>query len=227
MLDCSSSLADALFSDPTLIPVINRFGIYIGVSDDSVEKICRSHSVNSDFFLAVVNTFLNADYYPMVGSGTFPVDDVVEYLRLTDKYYAEVQLPNIERHFGHLLAKSHAGNNLAMLRKFFVEMKQELLACIDIDKSVWFPKILSLRSGCGNRDECRNALLADKVAQRAVADKVSDLASFFILHLRGDYDPNLCMAVVSAVFALSRDIGQNNRIRERLLRPMVMELLDM
>lgn len=54
-----------------------------------------------------------------------------------------------------------------------------------------------------------------------VEEKLHDLLYFFVEHLRGNYDANLCTAVVSAVFSLERDLCQNNRIRSRILLPLI------
>ena len=40
-----------------------------------------------------------------------------------------------------------------------------------------------------------------------------------VVHMKGDYDHNLGYAVLVAVFSLKKDIKQNNRIRNRILRP--------
>ena len=49
---------------------------------------------------------------------------------------------------------------------------------------------------------------------------MDDLINMLIVHLKGDYDHNLGYAVVVAVLALKKDIRQNNRIRNRILRPI-------
>ena len=53
-----------------------------------------------------------------------------------------------------------------------------------------------------------------------VEDKIDDLTNMLVRHLNGDYDLNLCNAVVLAVFTLKRDIMKNNRIRYRLMQPL-------
>ena len=55
-------------------------------------------------------------------------------------------------------------------------------------------------------------------------EKIDDLLSFFVMHLKGEYEPNLCVAVVTAIFALRKDIRQNNRIRSRILLPQAERL---
>ena len=53
-----------------------------------------------------------------------------------------------------------------------------------------------------------------------IDDKVQDLISMFVIHLKGDYDRNLTHAVLVAIFALKTDLEQNNRIRNRILIPL-------
>ena len=53
-----------------------------------------------------------------------------------------------------------------------------------------------------------------------IEEKIDDLINMLIVHLKGDYDHNLGMAVIVAIFSLKKDIKQNNRIRNRILRPI-------
>lgn len=231
LYDRETKLCDILFHEPSAITVINRFGIYLGVGDDSVETVCAKHDVDTVFFLSIINTYLNEDYFPENILKSVNLKLIVDYLSKTDTYYEQFQLPNIERHFNSLVMHSRPNNNnnLPLLRKFFMQMKEELLANIRNDREVRFPLLLKLQKG-------REELSADDVALfkaileddgHLIEDKEADLLSFFIIHLRGDYDHNLCRAVVSAIFTLGKDINQNNRIRHRILRPLSQALLGL
>ena len=50
---------------------------------------------------------------------------------------------------------------------------------------------------------------------------LADLKSIMIKHLSGNYNENLCYAVIFAISSLEKDIKQHNRIRYRILIPMV------
>ena len=50
---------------------------------------------------------------------------------------------------------------------------------------------------------------------------LADLKSIMVKHLYGDYNENLCYAVIFAISSLEKDIKQHNRIRYRILTPMV------
>lgn len=192
----STRLKDVIFACPQVIPVVNRLGIRLGVGDYTIEKACRQHGVDPDFLLLIVNTFVNEDYFPEDTEAHQWREKTTRYLNMTDRYYAYVQLPNIERHLNSLVEKSNVrDHNLSLLLGFFLEAKKELLAAIN----------------CSGPEKARLQ------ANMSVEEKIDDLLSFFVVHLSGNYDNNLCMAVVSALFSLRKDIRQNNRLRSRLL----------
>ena len=57
-------MSEVVEEHPSLIPVINRFGIRLGLGDKSVKAICEEYQLDADFFLTVINTFLNEEYFP-------------------------------------------------------------------------------------------------------------------------------------------------------------------
>lgn len=54
-----------------------------------------------------------------------------------------------------------------------------------------------------------------------IEEKLNDLINMFVIHLKGEYDVNLCHAVLVAIMTLQKDIKQNNRIRYRILLPIL------
>lgn len=206
-------LSEVIYAHPEILPVINRLGIYLGVGDDSIETICRNADVDSWFFVTILNTYLEPDDSPVVQRSDLNLDRLVDYLEATDRQYAGALLPNIERHFDSLIAHAHSqDSNLQALRHFFNEMKNELSTCIAFDLQQVLPMLRH-----AHKRGSLPALGSLYAPWQAVEDKMDDLTSFFVRHLRGGCDPNLCVAVVSAVMTLRRDISRNNRIRRSLL----------
>ena len=211
-----SKLSDIILQDPSTITVLDRFGIELGVGDTTVDQACASHALDIDFFLAILNTFINEGYFPQQAMSQFSAEKIVDYLRKTNDYYQHNVLPNIERHFGFLIAKAPShNNNLVLMKQFFDEMKAELLQRIVTDNEQWFPEILK-NGGYSSPVTFTSWQNTDAT----IEDKINDLINMLIVHLKGDYDHNLGYAVVVAVFSLKKDIKQNNRIRNRLLSPI-------
>lgn len=212
-----TKLCEVIVDEPSVVPVINRFDIVLGVDDRTIKSICKEKGIDTSFFITILNAFINESFFLENVTGAFNAGDVVDYLRKTNNSYLRNQLPNIERHFAALISRSDSNNNLPLLFNFYREVKTEIERRIDSDNQ-WFDAIISAEQSNSEVSVAGNAVQAES---DSIEDKLSDLINMFVIHLRGDYDRNLCHAVLFAVISLEKDIRQNNRIRNRVLRPLV------
>lgn len=193
----TSVLSEKVSANYFLIPVLNRFGIKMGLEDKSVMDICKEYSLNTNFLLCILNTYLNEDYFPEKKLQEFDIDLVSRYLKQTDSYYIHAQIPNIEKHLNAFIAMSDPGNKqLELIRKLFSKFKDELLNRINqgvLDDDIPLPLLL-------------------------------DLKNILIKHISGNFNENLCYAVIFSVDSLLSDLSKHNRIREKILKPMVRNL---
>lgn len=223
-----TKLSDIVIAEPTALTVLNRFGIYLGLGDLTVARACSNLNIDKDFMATILNTYLHESYFPERILASFKASTIVNYLGQTNSYYAQFQLPNVERHFNLLISKSDpANNNLELMLKFFLEVKHQLLTRIADDSTHWFPAILKAEEVARGMGQGGDALsqtqclpTGDSQLEDSVEDKLGDLISMMVIHLQGDHDSNLALAVLMALASLKKDITQNNRIRNRLLRPM-------
>jgi regulator of cell morphogenesis and NO signaling len=215
-------MSEVVEEHPSLIPVINRFGIRLGLGDHTAQEICNRHDIHIDFFMTVINTFLNKNYFPEKKLQRFHLTQIVDYLTKTNHYYLHSQLPNIERHLRLFISASDPQNDSpALIGKLFAAFKERLLKRIETDEREWFPHILEL---CGKQTKNKSltyhpTMPADQ--EDPVEALVTDLKHIIIKHLSGDYDENLCYAVIVAINTLHTDVKQHNRIRHRILSPIV------
>ena len=212
-----TKLCEVIVDEPSVVPVINRFDIVLGVGDRTIKSICKEKGIDTSFFITILNAFIHESFFLENVTGAFNAGDAVDYLRKTNNSYLRNQLPNIERHFAALISRSDSNNNLPLLFNFYREVKTEIERRIDSDNQ-WFDAIISAEQSNSEVSVAGNAVQAES---DSIEDKLSDLINMFVIHLRGDYDRNLCHAVLFAVISLEKDIRQNNRIRNRVLRPLV------
>lgn len=223
IISSSTKLSQIIIDDPTILSVLSRFGISLGVGDMTIEQICQQKKMNVVFFTTILNTFRDPDFFPEKILYSFEAHLIVDYLKKTNQTYLQFQLPNIERHLHLLISKSDAQNsNLLIIMKFFSEVKAQLMKRIDDDKNHWFPEILALENSEGNKVE--STVMAFDESNDSIEDKINDLISMFVVYLTGDYDINLGQAVLLALDSLKKDIAQNNRIRKRILMPLYQAL---
>ena len=54
LIDRRHKLADIILDNPSIITVLNRFDIYLGVGDKTVEQICSGKQLDTDFFIIIL-----------------------------------------------------------------------------------------------------------------------------------------------------------------------------
>ena len=90
-------MSEVVEEHPSLIPVINRFGIRLGLGDKSVKAICEEYRLDTDFLLTVINTFLNEEYFPEKKLQTFHTSQIIEdrkSTRLNSSHLARSRMPS-------------------------------------------------------------------------------------------------------------------------------------
>ena len=216
-------LSEVVEEHPSLIPVINRFGIRLGLGDKSVRTLCEEHALDTDFLLTILNTYLNEEYFPEKKLQTFHISLLIDYLTKTNQDYLRYQLPNIERHLGYFIQQSPQGNqSLALLGRFFASFKAKLIARIQEDEERRFPYCHQLMKGHLSSELAKDLQQpADQPTDDPIEALLEDLKSIMVKHLTGAFDDNLCYAVLFAICSLEKDIKQHNRIRYRILLPMI------
>ena len=226
LINAESKLCDVILNEPSLIPVINRFGIILGVGDKNIRTVCEEKNLDCEFFVTILNTFINEDYFPENRLKSFCATQIVDYLTLTNTYYQQFQIPNIERHFNSLINQSDSdNNNLELMKQFFEELKKELLTRIEKDRTQWFSAIRAAAEVL-HGESYGDHIRYDHDEADSLEEKLDDLKSLFVIHLRGAYDLNLCHGVIFALYSLEKDIKQHNRIRNRILRPIADAMLN-
>ena len=191
-------LSDLLTEHSEIIPVVNRFGIQLGVGAKTIEKICYENDLNTDFILTILNVYLDKEYDPGKELDIFDVSLIVDYLKRTVEDYLQTSIPNLEKHFTPFIAMSGGENEeLKLLHKIFYQFKSELSE--------------HLHQGVERLNDYPNELL-------------HDLKNIIIKHISGNYNQNLAYAVIFSITALEKELDIHNRLLDKVLRPKLKEL---
>ncbi len=198
MLNQQSVMADVLTEHNELIPVLNRFGIRLGVGDKTVSDLCVEHQLNTDFILTVLNVYLDESYVPDDSLNLFDTGLIADYFHQTVDNYIHELVPNIEKHLNAFIAISGSeSKELGMLRVLFLQFKERMTNYLQkvADYDDDFPD-----------------------------DLLHDLKNILLRHLSRAYNQNLIYAVVFSVHSLEKDLAAHNRLRSKVLRPKLNEL---
>jgi regulator of cell morphogenesis and NO signaling len=227
-----TTLADAIHSNYLLIPVVNRFGVSLGFGEKTIRDVCKEHRIDVEFFLCIINVFSSERYFPEKKLMTFSPLTILEYLQKTHAYYRETQIPVIERQLHQLLRRAgKRRNDLAIVRKFFLGYKRELLAHLDREERITFPYIRKVYRMHQKNRSAVNAKVSQTYSMDTygkehnnVDEKLWDLKNILIKYLPGTVDDAIRNAMICEVFRLEGDIRDHTRIEETILMPLVAEM---
>lgn len=207
-----------------LLPVIHRFGIRLGFGNKTVEQLCHIHHIDSEFFLTIVNTFHNPNYFPEERLLSFSPLLIIDYLNKTHVYYKKYSLPKIENILHQLLESiSQHHSEHQMIEEFYLQYKNKLLQHIDDEERKVFPYIEKLIREPQNVTD-KSLRLSFKVEHEHVDFEIDDLKNLILKFIVPDYDELLCNELIAEIFRFEKDIRNHARIEDAILIPQVRQL---
>jgi regulator of cell morphogenesis and NO signaling len=226
-------MVDAIHHNSLLLPVINRMGVQLGFGDQSIENICKEKAIDIDFFLMIINAFLDHDVNKTLKIKSVSVEKVVQYLKATHQYYLERIIPEIENRINALIQHSDINQKQFLLVKnFFVEYKNELYAHIKIEEQSIYPYAIELFQA--NENKQLNSELLEKIKKTPIESyaeehsdiesKLFDLKNILIKYLPETKDSYLRNQVLNALFKLENDLSDHSRIENIVLVPMLADI---
>lgn len=223
-------LAKLIHANHFLLPVINRFGIRLGFKDKLVAQVCNEKNIDLNFFLAIVNTYSNEDYFPEQDLLKFSPELLIDYLRKTHQYYYDSIIPEVEQRLNRLLSSctSKCGD-LQLINTFYQKYKIELTKHLEEEDNRVFPYILALvanqQKGEPMPEKFKNYFIESREPEHTQVDqKIYDLKNIIIKYLEPTYEDFPCHEFLFAIFQLERDLLDHARIEDKILLPKVVEI---
>jgi regulator of cell morphogenesis and NO signaling len=223
-------MADVIFHNYQLLPVVTRFGILLGFGEKSVHEVCHEFNVNPDFFTEITNSFIDDEYVPQTDLKSFPVSLIVDYLQKTHSYYMDEKIPEIEIMILEMVNCSGGEKQKRMLvGNFFAEYKKELHNHILREEDKVQPYVLDIEKAFNNK--LLNKKLYQKIKDYSIEDfasehdnveeKLNDLKNIIIKYLPPCSNHSLSNKILTELFRLEKDLNAHARLEDKVLIPKV------
>ena len=225
----NSKMTDLVHSNYLLLPVLNRFGFSLGFHDKTVNDMCVKHGVDVNFFLAIVNTFHNHEYFPENELQSFSIDLIVNYLRKSHLDFKKVSLPNIESLLLKLV-NSSTSDDLKVIQSFYTKYKNELLDHINDEEESAFPYVLELQRVYEQnirplpQNVANYSITSFEKEHTNVDEKLFDLKNIIIKFLEPSYNEKVCNEFLYQLFQFENDLTDHARIEDKILVPKVIRI---
>lgn len=209
----TDKMRDLVKENSALILIMGRFGISLGFGDSSVKDVCRTHNVDENTFLAVVNYVVNRKY----DYNSLSLPSLTGYLKQAHEYFLDFNLPGIRRKLIEAIDCS-AANDIAMLIiRFYDEYVTEVRRHMEYENEVVFAYVDRLSQGLLDRDYTIS-VFAGKHAP--IGNKLKELKDIIIRYYpeKNNY---LLNAALLDIIACEQDLTSHCMIEDNLFVPAV------
>ena len=94
MYKTSDKVCDLMAHEEDAIQIISRFGLEMGVGEQTIEQVCASHDVHTPTFLAIVNYKIFKQH---VLPAEIDIPTLQRYLHNAHAYFLDFRLPRLRR----------------------------------------------------------------------------------------------------------------------------------
>lgn len=122
----SDHMCDVICDEPSLLQMLSRFGIPLGVGDQTVRQVCEAHGVDTATFLSVANFIKRGARGAADSIDKVSVACLTEYLKQAHTYFLDFQLPAIRRKLLEAIDCSQPGEVSYLILKFYDDYMAEV-----------------------------------------------------------------------------------------------------
>ncbi len=226
-------MADLIHQDFHLLAVVQRIGIPLGFQEKTVDEVCKSNKVDTNFFVHLANCFHDSSNLSNVDFPDFNPRWFVSFLRRTHQCYLEHKIPEIQGKIDELIHEIKSSvKNYKLIQNFFTEYINELTAHIGIEEKTVFPYILAL-SSCIEQNSLTETYqtrfkdynIGVYLDQHDdIEEKIYDLKNILFKYL--NLPTNSCKynTLLYELFRLEKDIQIHSVLEEKILIPKVKQM---
>ncbi|MBP5658804.1 MAG: helix-turn-helix transcriptional regulator [Paludibacteraceae bacterium] len=203
MYNGSDKVCDLMSQEEDAIQIISRFGLEMGVGEQTIDEVCASHGVHTPTFLAIVNYKV---FHQRVVPADIDIPTLQRYLHNAHTYFLDFRLPRLR---------------LALIE-----------AIIPADPTTRIPGLI-LRCYDEFVDEIRTHIQHENDGMfdehehddRRITDKLTEIKNLIIKYYPSPVTHQL-ISVMSDLWHTEQDFADHCAIEDDILRPALLKNTD-
>ena len=210
-------IIDIINDDYTILPLLSRFSIPLGLGNETLNDVCRRNDIDVKALLLVLNYIrtgiIDSSYISVIS----PLE-VVRFLKNSHDYFINYKFGHIRKNLiAALDLETNPTNNLIL--KFFDSFVKKVEDHFRYEENTVFPYVESLVDG-------KKSAYTIEIFERhheEVVDALAELKNIILRYYRTTA-PNLMYDVLVDIYNCEEDLASHSDIENNLLIPMVYDL---
>lgn len=215
----TDKMAEIICENASLLQVMSRFGMSLGIGDCNVQQVCRMQGVDYKTFIAVIN-FVSEDYTHMEEDvNLLSVSALLDYLKQSHIYFLDFALPNIRCKLTQAIDTKDDVS--ALVLRFFDDYMAEVRKHMEYEEKEVFPFVEALLQG-----EKRSSYKISTFSKHhnPIDEKLNEFKNIIIKYYPAKGSNNLINSILFDVFSCEQELKSHCKIEDYLFVPAVMNL---
>lgn len=211
------AIIDIINDDYTILPLLSRFSIPLGLSSETIADVCRQNAIDVKALLMVLN-YIRTGIIDTSYIGTVSPVEVVKFLKNSHDYFINYKFAHIRKNLTGALELEPNGNNNLILN-FFDNFVKKVEEHFQYEENTVFPYIEALGAG----KKTSYSIETFERHHEEVGGALADLKNIILRYYRTTV-PNLMYDVLVDIYNCEEDLASHSDIENNILIPMVYEL---
>ncbi|MFI3278312.1 MAG: hemerythrin domain-containing protein [Rikenellaceae bacterium] len=213
-------MSDLICNNYSILQVMSRFDISLGVGDKSVDEVCRENGVDTATFLAIVNLLLhNNNRAYKVSLRGLVVEDLMKYLHNSHSYYLGFKLPSIRESLIKTLEK---GDISSLLIRYFDEYVEKVKVHLRYEEDQVFPYVERLSEANKEGDFSIDLFCA---IHDNIDEPLTEFRNLIIKYYTGSSSYEIT-TIICDLLDCASDLMIHNLVEDKLLVPLIKSMED-
>ncbi len=201
MYKSTDKICDLMAHEEDAIQIISRFGLEMGVGEQTIAQVCESHGVDTPTFLAVVNYKI---FQQSAAPGDIDLPTLQRYLKNAHTYFLDFRLPRLRRALIEAIIPADPTTKIpGLILRCYDEFVDEIRTHIEHENE-------------GRYDEHEHD-------DRRITDKLTEIKNLIIKYYPTQNDQSqityLLISVMSDLWHTEQDFADHCAIEDDILRP--------
>ncbi len=214
----SDPVCDMICDEPSLLQMMSRFGIPLGVGDQTIAQVCEAHGVDVGTFLAVANFIKRGARGAADSLERVSVSCLTDYLKQAHSYFLDFQLPAIRRKLLEALDCSQTGEVAYLILKFYDDYMGEVRKHMQHENRKVFGYVEQLLQG---RRPADYSIAQFARGHSSIDAKLFELKNIIIKYYAPTEKVELLHTVLFDIFTCEADLRVHCSVEDELFVPAV------
>lgn len=209
---------DLIGSRYSMLLVMVRFGIPLGVGDRTIREVCQENGVNEATFLAVVNLLSDQENFEL-DEASISLPTLIQYLQGSHHFFLDYRLPQLRDRLASALQKTQQELRVTdLVLSYFDEYVGQVHKHMDYEDHQVFTYVENLLSGASVSEDYNIDVFSSR--HDHVEEKLLELKDIILKYLSVPSNDELNCVLVD-MFTCSDDLANHNLVEDSLFVPVI------